>query len=75
MVVFLNAMDKISFQAIFAILTAFISTLAKIISASAIGLPGIAWSNVAASGLLMLIPYSIYLVKRFAGKQNYATQI
>jgi O-antigen/teichoic acid export membrane protein len=63
---FLCAINKIGFQAIFALLTAFFATLAKVVLAGSIGLPGVVWGQVAVSAFLMLIPYTIYLTKRFA---------
>lgn len=63
---FLNAINKIGFQAIFGLLTAFFATLAKALLAGSVGLPGVVWGNIAVSAFLMLIPYTIYLTKRFA---------
>jgi O-antigen/teichoic acid export membrane protein len=63
---FLNAIDKVGFETTFALLTAFFATLAKVLLARSVGLPGVVWSNIAVSAFLMLIPYTIYLTKRFA---------
>jgi O-antigen/teichoic acid export membrane protein len=63
---FLNAINKIGFQTMFALLTAFFATLTKVILAGSVGLPGVVWGQFAVSAFLMLIPYTIYLKKRFA---------
>jgi O-antigen/teichoic acid export membrane protein len=63
---FLNAINKIVFQTIFALLTAFFATLAKVVLVRSIGLPGVIWGQVVMSVLLMLIPYTVYLRRRFA---------
>lgn len=70
MAMYLNAIDKICFRATFALLTAFVATLAKVMLADSIGLPGVVWGNIAATTCLTLAPYSIYLIKRFAKQQN-----
>jgi O-antigen/teichoic acid export membrane protein len=63
---FLNAMNKIAFRAVFALLTAFFATLVKVVLAGLFGLSGVVWGQVAVSMALTLIPYSIYLRTRFA---------
>jgi hypothetical protein len=63
---FLNAMNRIGFQTICAFSTAVFATLAKIVLAGSVGLSGVVWGQFAVSALLMVIPYSIYLTKRFA---------
>jgi O-antigen/teichoic acid export membrane protein len=63
---FLNAINKIGFRAIFALLTAIFATMAKVVLAGSIGLPGVVWGQVAVSTVLTLIPYTVYLRIRFA---------
>jgi len=63
--VFLNAINKIGFQTIFAIITAVIATIAKVYFARTSGLPGLIWAQFAVSIPCMLIPYAIYLRGRF----------
>ncbi len=63
---FLNAIGKIGFQIVYALLTATFATFAKVLLAGSVGLPGVVWSQFAVSTLVMLIPYAIYLRRRFA---------
>jgi O-antigen/teichoic acid export membrane protein len=67
---FLNAINKIRFQVIFALPTAIFSILAKVVLAGSVGLPGVAYGNVAVSVLIMLLPYAIYLAMWFAKQPN-----
>jgi O-antigen/teichoic acid export membrane protein len=70
MALFLNAINKVRFQAICSLLAAFLSTLAKIALAGSIGLHGVVWGNIVVCGLFMLLPYGIYLAKQFAGQSG-----
>jgi len=63
---FLNAEGRIGFQVKYALLTAVFATLAKVLLAGTVGLPGVVWSQFVVSALLMLIPYTMYLKRRFA---------
>ena len=63
---FLNAEGRIGFQVKYALLTAIFATLAKVLLAGTVGLPGVVWSQFVVSALLMLIPYTMYLKRRFA---------
>lgn len=63
---FLNAIGKIGFQIVYAFLTAIFATLAKVLLAGSVGLPGVVWGQFAVSTLVMLIPYATYLRRRFA---------
>jgi O-antigen/teichoic acid export membrane protein len=65
MAMYLNAIAKIRFRAIFALLTALFATLAKVILVGSIGLHGVIWGNIAVGTCLTLVPYSIYLIKRY----------
>jgi O-antigen/teichoic acid export membrane protein len=67
---FLYAVNKMWFQVIFAVMTAFLSTIAKIAFAGAIGLQGVVWGNILVSVLIMLVPYIIYLAIRFRKSNN-----
>lgn len=62
---YLNAIKKIGFQVIFAVSATVVATLTKIVLVRPVGLPGILWGNIMASVLLMLIPYSIFLARKF----------
>lgn len=62
---FLNAMNRIRFRVIFALLTTSIATLMKIVMADFVGVSGVVWSQVAVSLVLTLIPYTIYVRYRF----------
>jgi len=73
MAMFLNAIDKIRFRTIFALLTAFFATLAKVVLAGSVGLPGVVWGNIAVAACLTLMPYSIYLTKRFANNKKHSS--
>jgi O-antigen/teichoic acid export membrane protein len=66
---FLNALKKIGFQAIFAILTATFSIIAKVSLVNTYGLTGIVWGNVTISVLFMILPYTIFLAKRSANQK------
>jgi O-antigen/teichoic acid export membrane protein len=68
MAIFLNAINKIRFRAIFSLFMAFFSTLAKIVLVGRIGLQGIVWANIMACILFMLIPYAIYIAQLFANQ-------
>jgi O-antigen/teichoic acid export membrane protein len=70
--VFLNAMNKIRFQVVFGLLAALISTVAKVVLARSYGLNGIVWGNIAASFSLMLIPYSLYVSRRYSQETSEA---
>jgi O-antigen/teichoic acid export membrane protein len=61
---FLNALKKISFQAIFTIITAFFALPTKIILVGTFGIPGVILGNILMCTLFLLIPYSIYLFSR-----------
>lgn len=63
---YLNALNKIRFQTCFAITTAILVFLIKYKLAESIGLIGVVIGNIAVSSLLMLLPYSLYLLYRFS---------
>lgn len=65
MALFLNAANVLRLQVVCVLVTAVVATLSKIALARAAGLPGIVWSTVGASILFMLLPYSVYLARRF----------
>jgi O-antigen/teichoic acid export membrane protein len=64
--VFLNAMNKIRFQVVFGLAAALLSTAAKMFLARSFGLPGIAWANIAVLFFVMLLPYGLYISKRYS---------
>ncbi len=68
--VYLNAANKILFQAVFALLTAIPATAAKFVLAGRVGVVGVVWSNVAFCASLMLLPYTVYLTKSFAKQKS-----
>jgi O-antigen/teichoic acid export membrane protein len=70
MAFFLNGINKIRFQVLFALLTALLSTILKIILAAWIGLAGIAFANSVVSFIIMLVPYSIYIAVWFSRQSN-----
>ncbi len=67
---FLNAINMILFQALFALLTAGLCTSAKVVLAGSVGLPGIALGNIVACAALMLLPFTLYLVVWFRKKPD-----
>ena len=62
---FLNAANVLRLQVACVLLTAVCATVSKVALARLAGLPAIVWSTVGASILFMLLPYSVYLAKRF----------
>jgi O-antigen/teichoic acid export membrane protein len=63
---FLNAVNKIRFQVFFSLSAALLSTVGKVVLVRSSGLTGIVWANIAVTFFVMLIPYSLYVSKRYS---------
>jgi O-antigen/teichoic acid export membrane protein len=72
---FLNAVNKIGFQAVFSFLAAALAIVFKVIFASKSGLTGIVWGNILAATYFMLIPYTVYLAKEIWGQRGFRNQV
>ena len=57
---FLNAINKISFQVIFSLLAASVMVVAKVMAANSFSLIGVVWAGIFGYGLFMGLPYFIY---------------
>jgi O-antigen/teichoic acid export membrane protein len=63
---YLNAINKIRYQVIYASSAAILSIIAKILLTSRFGLSGVVWGGIGAVTGCMLVPYIIFLFKRFS---------